>query len=257
VIISCRPSSPKAAAAPPLPSVAVDEVPAPSPSIIVVERGSNLRAISAAAYGHERFSGFVAALNGISDPERIIAGTTLKTPSLSAAFRDAGLDSRYQPAINALAKASTDFHATLPTYLKARSASGVASGTFTVPADTRATFMACADAIVAASAVLGTATPPHSIPKMTISQFLDAAGLIRELASGSIDGYGYDYDLVGQRFGLAFTNAIVWTQQHHREPKKANKTDAGNGSNGICRVIDVSRSPSPDPGRLDVSASLP
>ena len=92
----------------------------------------------------------------------------------------------------------------------------MASGTFEVPADTRATFMACADAIVAASAVLGTATPPQSIPKMTISQFRDTAGLIRELASGSIDGYGYDYDLVGQRFGLAFTNAIIWTQQHHR-----------------------------------------
>ena len=28
-----------------------------------------------------------------------------------------------------------------------------------------------------------------------------------------------------------------------------NKTDAGNGSDGICRVIDASRSPSPDPGR--------
>ncbi|MDZ4403712.1 hypothetical protein [Prosthecobacter sp.] len=30
---------------------------------------------------------------------------------------------------------------------------------------------------------------------------------------------------------------------------KPNKTDAGNGSYGICRVIDASRSPSPDPGR--------
>ena len=30
---------------------------------------------------------------------------------------------------------------------------------------------------------------------------------------------------------------------------RANKTDAGNGSYGICRVIGVSRSPSPDPGR--------
>ncbi|MFN0130823.1 MAG: hypothetical protein ACKV19_29520, partial [Verrucomicrobiales bacterium] len=28
-----------------------------------------------------------------------------------------------------------------------------------------------------------------------------------------------------------------------------NKTDAGNGSNGICRGIDASRSPSPDPKR--------
>jgi hypothetical protein len=30
---------------------------------------------------------------------------------------------------------------------------------------------------------------------------------------------------------------------------KCYKTDAGNGSYGICRVIDASRSPSPDPNR--------
>jgi hypothetical protein len=30
---------------------------------------------------------------------------------------------------------------------------------------------------------------------------------------------------------------------------KPTKTDAGNGSNGICHVIDAFRSPSPDPGR--------
>jgi hypothetical protein len=35
----------------------------------------------------------------------------------------------------------------------------------------------------------------------------------------------------------------------------ANKTDAGNGSYGICRVIDASRSPSPDPSRS--SSRLP
>jgi hypothetical protein len=36
------------------------------------------------------------------------------------------------------------------------------------------------------------------------------------------------------------------TKMSHRTP---NKTDAGNGSYGICRVIDASRSPSPDPSR--------
>jgi len=35
---------------------------------------------------------------------------------------------------------------------------------------------------------------------------------------------------------------------NHNQPK-ANKTDAGNGSYGICRVIDASCSPSPDPKR--------
>jgi hypothetical protein len=39
-------------------------------------------------------------------------------------------------------------------------------------------------------------------------------------------------------------------------PTKANKTDAGNGSDGICRVSDASRSPSPDPGRSPEKWSL-
>ena len=38
------------------------------------------------------------------------------------------------------------------------------------------------------------------------------------------------------------------TMSHFRiESKRANKMDPGNGSNGICRVIDASRSLSPDP----------
>ncbi len=37
--------------------------------------------------------------------------------------------------------------------------------------------------------------------------------------------------------------------RHPLELTKMNKTDAGNGSYGICRVIDESRSPSPDPKR--------
>jgi hypothetical protein len=35
----------------------------------------------------------------------------------------------------------------------------------------------------------------------------------------------------------------------HIARTRANKTDAGNGSNGICRVSNVLRSPSPDPKR--------
>jgi hypothetical protein len=37
---------------------------------------------------------------------------------------------------------------------------------------------------------------------------------------------------------------------------RPNKTDAGNGSYGICRVIEASRSPSPDPKRSAQKRSL-
>ena len=218
VLIStgCRSPSSPIAAIPPLPVVATEAVPPPASSSVIVERGATLGTIAAAAYGHERFAGFVAALNGITDPGRIVVGQELRTPSLSSAFFVAGLDPRYQPAINALSKACTDYYAAEPEYLKARDESGVSSGTFPIPNGIRATFAGCAAAIEAATAALGAAKPPDNVPKMTIDQFQQASGLIRELASGSIDGYGYDYDMVGQRFGLAFTNAIIWTQHHHQ-----------------------------------------
>lgn len=200
----------------PLPVVAIDDVPAPALSQVTVQRGSNLREIASQAYGHERFSGFVATLNGIADPERVPAGAVVRTPSLAAGFRDAGMAPEYQGAINCLAKACTDYYAVEGSYLTARRASGVASGTFAISPDIRTTFERCAAMIEAALPVLNSARTPHAVPTMTIGQFQQAASQIRELASGAIDGYGYDYDLVGQRFGLAFTNALIWTKQQHR-----------------------------------------
>src|SRR5690606_36484891 len=88
---------PAPAKAAPLPVVAETEIPSPSPLIVTVEAGMDLGTISAKAYGHAKFSGFVACLNGIPDPGKIATGSTLKIPSLAIAFREAGLDARYQP----------------------------------------------------------------------------------------------------------------------------------------------------------------
>lgn len=211
-----KPSVPVKPAQRSLPVVAIEDIPAPKTQTVRVERGQNLRSIGAGAYGHERFSGFVAVLNGIPDPERIGEGVELKTPSLGLAFRDAGADPAYQPIFNALAKACTDYYDTEPAYLAARRASGVERGHFSIPVDIHATLLACAETIDAGVAKLSAVKPPHGVPEMAIGQFRQAAGHIRELAGGSIDGYGYDYDLVGQRFGLAFTNALIWTKQGHR-----------------------------------------
>ncbi|GEP45808.1 hypothetical protein BGE01nite_50990 [Brevifollis gellanilyticus] len=199
-----------------MPKVSIEEVPAPKEATVIVAEGSNLGAVGAEAYGHERFSGFIAAMNGIADPERVQAGASLKTPSLAVAFRDAGADATFQPALNVLSKACTDYYAIEPAYLAARQASGVERGEFAIPSEIAAKLRACADAIDAAVATLSTARVPHTRPSMTIDQFGQAAWHIRDLAAGHIDGYGYDYDLVGQRFGLAFTNALIWTQNHHR-----------------------------------------
>lgn len=217
-LLGCgRKSSPAGRSVVALPSLSVADIPAPTQAIVTVEPGGNLRAIGAAAYGHERFSGFVAVLNGIRDPERVAAGAVLKTPSIAMAFKDAGADAAFQPALYALAKACTDYHSIEPSYLVARAASRVSRGRFAIHAALSAKLAGCADLIDAGVASLASTRAPHSMPQMAMGQFRQAAGHIRELAAGEIDGYGYDYDFVGQRLGLGFTNALLWTQQRHRE----------------------------------------
>ena len=76
----------------PLPVVAEAEVPAPANPTVSVEPGMDLGTIAEKAYGHSKFSGFVARLNGMTDPQKLPAGALLKTPSLPIAFREAGLD---------------------------------------------------------------------------------------------------------------------------------------------------------------------
>jgi hypothetical protein len=45
-------------------------------------------------------------------------------------------------------------------------------------------------------------------------------------------------------------NRVLMTGAHQTKGhSRANKTDAGNGSYGICRVSNIHTSPSPDPKR--------
>jgi len=204
-----------AAPPPPLPVVAIADVPPPPTPTVELKPGSNLGVVAQEAYGHERFAGFVSVINNIEDPTKIRDGTELKTPSLPLAFQEAGADATYQPAINALAKAATDYAASRPAFQGALTASNE-SGKPELPGTVKATFTSSADAVDAAVAVLEGAKPPHTVPKKSIDQFRQASAHLRELAKDKIGTDDYNHDLVGQRFGLGFTNAILWTKDGHK-----------------------------------------
>ena len=208
---------PQPVVVPPLPKVEIADIPAPASSSVVVENGSTLHAIAEVAYGHRDFSGFVGQLNRVASPERLLAGAKLKTPSLPIAFRDAGLDPRYQPAINALAKAWYDLQSTLPAYLKARDANGTGDGrSFQIPQDLRLRLSACADAVDAAIDVLNHPANGHNVPRKTIGQFAGISRSLRGLSMGSIGSRDYDTFLLQKAFGFGFTYALIWTQEYHQ-----------------------------------------
>ena len=201
----------------PLPKVEIADVPSPATPTIIVEKGSNLRAIATAAYHHESFSTFVGQLNGISKPELLQAGATLKTPSLPVAFRDLGLDPQYQPAINALAMAWIDVAAILPDYIRACDASGAKDGdTFVVPDEIKTRLLKSAGAVDAAIDVLRHPHGRHVAPDSAVRQFAGASRSLRRFSTGFVESRDYDTYLAEQGFGIGFTDLLLWVQDQYK-----------------------------------------
>ncbi|WP_395743460.1 hypothetical protein [Prosthecobacter sp.] len=202
---------------PPLPKVAIADIPAPPAPTIIVEKGSTLRDIAAAAYHSDTFSGFVGQLNGIPKPELLKAGATLKTPSLPVALRDAGLDPQYQPAANALSKAWADLSAILPDYLRVRDASGIRDGgRFALPEKIKKVLLTCAETLDAAINVLQHPGAGHVAPRATIGSFKEASTTLQSMAKGNVESFDYETFILEQKFGRGFTNLLLWVQNHHK-----------------------------------------
>lgn len=203
---------------PRLPKVEIADVPSPASAMIVVEKGSNLQAIANDAYGHRDFSGFVQTFNGISSPERLQAGTTLKTPSLPVAFQEAGLDTSYQSAVNVLCKAWTDLKTFLPAYELARNMSGAQDGQrFSIAPDLSHKLLSCADAIDAAVHDLKSPrAKDHATPRMALNQFAGSSQTLRSLANGHVASLDYETFMMGKGFSLGFTYALIWAKENHQ-----------------------------------------
>ncbi|MBB5035747.1 hypothetical protein [Prosthecobacter vanneervenii] len=217
VLTGCSRKSTAKLIVPPLPKVEIADVPSPPTPSIIVEKGSNLRAIATAAYHHESFSSFVGQLNGISKPERLLAGAKLKTPSLPVALHDAGLDPQYQPAVNALSKSWTDLAAILPEYIHARYAARARDGDrFVVPEKIRKALLTCAEALDASAEALSHPQAGHVSPRSAIRQFAGASSSLQRFSQGFVESLDYDTYLVEQQFGIGFTNLLFWVQSHHK-----------------------------------------
>jgi hypothetical protein len=202
---------------PPLPAVSITDVPSPASAAVTIARGSNLRDIAAAAYGHVDFSGFLLKLNGLASAETVPAGATLKTPSLAEGLRGAGLDPDYQPAVNALARAWMELITALADYERERSAAHAKEGSaFAITSGLSRRLQRCADDTDAALAVLSHPKPGHQAPQSTVNKFKEASASLRFFAQGKVGSLDYDIFMTGKGYGLGFTYLLIWAQSHHR-----------------------------------------
>jgi hypothetical protein len=197
----------------PLPKVAIEDIAPPPSASVTLIRSMNLNSISALAYGSERLSVLLQTHNHIADVTRIPDGTMIQTPCLPRMFQQAGLDPRFQPAINVLCKTWQDFHAraldyrTLPSSVSSSRSAGVL-----LPPILRAEFERLARAVdLAAASITEEVQSPRSKPLEALFHFQQAAEALRALANGTAN-QDYGTEMVYQRLAIGLSYVLNWAQ---------------------------------------------
>jgi LysM repeat protein len=190
----------------------------PAKPMVEVAAGDNLEAIAAEAYGHARFSLLVAEHNHVKDETKLQVGQKIATPGIVEMFRSAGLDGQVENAVSALAWAVADYHRALPGYGEARRKLGKGeAGRIDLPEEHALRLNKIGDAVeFAINDIKERSKNSGNVPEKSLAQFREALRHLRELASGQVDGFFYDVDLVDQRLAHGLTNLYVWTTETHR-----------------------------------------
>jgi hypothetical protein len=150
----------------------------------------------------------------------------IKLPPIAQIFREAKMDPDYLVLIDEMISIATEYEDVQRQYseivgkldLKAMQVEGN-SGTIRVPisAETKAkaTDLEKRLSVVREKLVSGL-KKGHSKPNSFIGNLDGAKAYLKTVASGVVDENCYDVDMVSQRLGHAFTNALIWTRENYR-----------------------------------------
>jgi hypothetical protein len=191
---------------------------APDPSTdleIVVQPGDTLEAISTRRYGHRSYARVIRVLNGLESDTSLTAGGRVRTTDLRSALLAECAKPTYSPVAEWIACARAKFMSEEPALQEI--ATRIGRGHVNLPATMAQRLADAAADVEAAIAKLQKAdVEGDGVPELTIRQLGQVVGLLRALARGEFDGYGYDQDLVNQRLAHAMTNLIVWARSGYR-----------------------------------------
>lgn len=210
---STIPTQPKPATEPSLPLIPIPTV-ITQPEVFYVLVSMPIEADVKRCYGSPTFLQFVEGVNG-KKLKSFKQGDKVYFPTLLHAFQQAKLDPDYLPAIQALSEAHTQFYQQLPAYLQARSRSHQAR-TITLPPAVQQGLQTSQRLVQQSLQRLKQPKATHHVPKKALQQLESLHSELDSLSAGKVDGYGYDYDMVQQHFGYAFSYLLQWTKQGYR-----------------------------------------
>lgn len=177
-----------------------------------MDKGDTLERLATLRYDHPYYHRIIKLSNDIKDENNIEVGTHLRLPNLVDLLIESGF-SEAAPSETELILCSRAKYKKVKSELWALRRDATGKGVI-VPEDKRLALLEAASDLEEAIDRLKADKPGVSqAPRMMIGQLEKNAASLRELAEGANDGYGYDLDMVEQRYALALSYGIIWARE--------------------------------------------
>jgi len=173
-----------------------------------LREGETLASIARLRYGHQKYYSVIKLYNHIEDETKVAVNDTLRLPDLSDILAQEGLTRVIPQEVNLILCSRAKYDHILD---QLRTLHGP-TGTDSIPENLKQELFEAADDLQQATEGLKVLKPGISaVPVRTIGQLEGCAGQMLGLTEG-LDSYGYDIDMVQQRFALALTYAMIWAR---------------------------------------------
>ena len=176
-----------------------------------LRNGDTLANVARLRYGHQNYYRVIKLYNHLADEGQIAADYALRLPEMSVILAEEGLNkvAAQEVALILCSRAKYDRVVKQLWALRTESA-----GNYQIPEEIRRELLEAADDLEHATESLKQTRPGITgIPNRLIGQLEQNMIGMRDLAEGKRDGYGYDIDMVQQRYALALAYAIIWARE--------------------------------------------
>ena len=177
-----------------------------------LHNGETLAAVAKLRYGHQNYYRVIKLYNHLADEGQIPADSTLRLPEMSAILAEEGV-TKVAAQETALILCSRAKYDRVVKQLWALHAEPADNNQF--PEDVRRELFEAADDLQQATESLKqTRAGVTAAPQHTIAQLEENMTSLRNLAQVQhSDPYGYDIDIIQQRYALALAYAIIWARE--------------------------------------------
>ena len=192
-----------------------EEAAEPAGASYTLREGETLAGVAARRYGHQNYYHVLKLYNRIEDEGHVEAGTAVRLPDISAILAEEGFTRVASAEAGLILCSRAKYDRVAGRLWALRREAG--AGAYTVPDGLRQALLEAADDLEQASEGLkGNKPGVVKAPGSMVGQLEENIAGMRALAEGASDGYGYDIDMVQQRYALALTYAIIWAREGFR-----------------------------------------